>query len=72
MAKQGYLEGLDDALLLISEDKLQDSVAAQVAQHTTCLKKLGERLFLKANGCQQYTAVCLSASNALFCPLPQR
>jgi hypothetical protein len=31
MAKQGYLEGLDDTLLLISEDKLQDSAAALVA-----------------------------------------
>jgi hypothetical protein len=43
MAKPGYYEGLDDALLLISDDKLQDSVAAMVAQHTACLKKYGEQ-----------------------------
>ena len=43
MSKQGYLDGLDDALLLICEDKLQDSAVAMVAQHKACLKKLGER-----------------------------
>jgi hypothetical protein len=44
MSKRGYLEGLDDALLLISDDKLQDSVAVMITQHTACLKKLGEKL----------------------------
>jgi hypothetical protein len=43
MSKQGYLDGLDDALLLISDDKLQDSAVAMVAQHKACHKKLGEQ-----------------------------
>lgn len=40
MSKRGHREGLDDALL-ISDDKLQDSVA-MVTQHKACLNKLGE------------------------------
>ena len=49
MTKQGYLEGLDDALLLISDDKLQYSVAALVTQHAACAKKIGEQPWTCSN-----------------------
>lgn len=44
MGKRRYLAGLDTAFQLLSEDKLEGFVAAMVASHAACLKKLGEQL----------------------------
>lgn len=42
MSKANYLDCLDDALLVISDDKLGSSVTFFVSQHSAAVKKLGE------------------------------
>jgi hypothetical protein len=42
MGKRRYLASLDTAFQLLSDDKLDGFVAAMVASHAACLKKLGK------------------------------
>lgn len=42
MGKRRYLTALDTAFQLLSEDKLDGFVAAMVAAHAACIKKLGK------------------------------
>jgi hypothetical protein len=44
MSKDNYLFSLDDALLLISDNKLANIVPFMVGQHTAVHKNLGEWL----------------------------
>ena len=44
MGKRRYLAALDTAFQLLSEDKLEGFVAAMVASHAACIKKLGEQM----------------------------
>lgn len=46
-AKQGYLDGLDLCLVLISADKLQDAAELNVAAERACHKKLSKFLDLR-------------------------